>query len=542
VRADGPAGLAVAVALAVVWLGWLLPPGFVGGTSSWWQTDLADTAGYLSGFNAFFSAPWGWPLLRVESLNAPDGTLATYLDVVPLYASLLKLVAPSRWFPFNPFGYWIALCYVLLGVGAWWLIREARLPRYPALITLTCLLLAMPALTARLAYGHVSLMSQWLIVFALALYLRSARRAGPSVSAWSALLVLAFYVNLYIFVMVGLVFVADVARAGSGRSWARALVSLSVPVVLIGASLPLTMLPLPHAAPAEGFGFYSMNLLAPFVGGGRATDWLGGDRQWTFVGGQYEGYNYLGAGGWLVVLIAAAVRLRHDRDCLRRHRMLVAALALATVYALSHRVYLGHRLVLEWPLPSWLGWWTGAFRASGRFFWPLGYALTIAAVITCARWLTPWLAAACFAAALILQGVDLQPAYAIVRPSLERPAARILDSARWDTALGPGIRTLVVEPKYGCGRTAAAPRQIRALQRHAAERRLRLNTGHLDRYAPPCDTAARDIAGSDRRSTAYVFLRGEVAAEEVPRYFPAAARLSCEELDVATVCRWPDGS
>lgn len=169
-RADGAGGLAVALVMAAAWIHWVLPPGFVRGVSSRWQTDVEDTTQYLSGFNAFFSEPCGWPLLSVRGLNAPEGTLATFVDVIPLYASVLKLVVPADRFPFNPYGYWVALGYVLMAVGAWWLLREARLSRYSTVIVLTGLLLVMPALSGRLAMAHISLTSHWLIVFALALY------------------------------------------------------------------------------------------------------------------------------------------------------------------------------------------------------------------------------------------------------------------------------------------------------------------------------------------------------------------------------------
>ena len=96
-----------------------------------------------------------------------------------------------------------------------------------------------------------------------------------------------------------------------------------------------------------------------------------------------------------------------------------------------------------------------------------------------------------------------------------------------------------MEPKYGCGGTPSAQGSIRAVQRYAAERRLRLNTGHIDRYQPPCDMGVRDIAGSDPTTSAYVFLHCEVAAQQARESFPAGAGLRCHELDIATLCRWP---
>jgi hypothetical protein len=537
-RADGIAGLAIALAIALGWLYWLLPLGFLSGASPYWQTDVDDITEYLSGFNAFFSEPWGWPLLRINGINTPEGTLATFVDIVPLYAALLKLVVPSDRFPFNPFGYWVGLCYLLQAVGAWWLVREARLPRYSALIALAGLLLVMPALIARVAFGHVSLASQWLILFALALYLRGGRSRRPVLAGWTVLLFAAFYINLYLFVMIGLIFIGDVTRFRAHLSWWQMLGRALLPPALILGSLPLTILPIPHAAAAEGFGFYSMNLLAPVLGGGRVTGWMTGHREWTFADGQYEGYNYLGAGLLSLLVVGIVVRLRHDPRFFRRHGILFAMLTFASLYALSNRVYLDHRHVLAWPVPRFLEWPFGMFRVSGRFFWPMGYALVVFAVLTCTRWLPLRVAGCTLVLALALQWVDLQPVFGLARHALERPARRLIDSALWDEALGRGVHTIYIHPKLGCGRTPSAHRGILTVQRYAVERRLRLNTGHLPRYRPRCDAGPREIAASDPTTSAYVFLRGEASAHELVDRFPPGARLRCRELDIAVMCRW----
>jgi uncharacterized protein DUF6311 len=537
-RADGIAGLALVLALALVWVLWLLPPGFVRGVSSYWQTDVTDATQYLSGFNVFASEPWAWPLLKIRSLNVPDGTLATFVDVIPLYAFGLKLLVPRDRLPFNPFGLWIALDYLLMAAGAWWALREARLARYGVLVVFTSFVLLTPALNGRVLLGHVSLTSHWMILFALALYLRSGRSGRLAAGPWAALLFGAFYVNVYIFVMTGLVFVADAARFVSSRSGRRTLGHLLLPPALILASLPLTMLPLSHvpARPEEGFGFYAMNLLSPFVDGGRLTSWMT-SRLW-FVQGHYEGYNYLGVGLMLLIGVAIALRLRHDRAFFGRHWSLLAACALATVYAASNRVYVGHRLVLEWPIPASLEWLTGTFRASGRMFWPVGYALVCFAVVTSARWLPPRRLALVLALALGLQWLDLEPIRGIVRTGLARPAERLVDGALWDGALGPGVRTIYLYPKFGCGRGPNQVKGVLAVQRYAAERRLSLSTAYIARYHPPCDAGPREIAATDPASSVYVFLRGEAVTASPSDYFPAGTRLQCRELDVAVACRW----
>ena len=71
-----------------------------------------------------------------------------------------------------------------------------------------------------------------------------------------------------------------------------------LPCGVLFLTLWVTMLPLPpgKVTPEWGFGYYSMNLLSPFLGGSLI------DVPFRVAPGQYEGYNYLGLGVLLALL------------------------------------------------------------------------------------------------------------------------------------------------------------------------------------------------------------------------------------------------
>ena len=52
----------------------------------------------------------------------------------------------------------------------------------------------------------------------------------------------------------------------------------------------------------------------------------------------------------------------------------LVAFAALTAFAISYRVFVGHCLLLELPMPLYIVWALGVFRSSGRFFWLIGYA------------------------------------------------------------------------------------------------------------------------------------------------------------------------
>ena len=89
---------------------------------------------------------------------------------------------------------------------------------------------------------------------------------------------------------------------------------------------------------------------------------------------------YLGAGVLLGVATLSA-RRRQVMHAVERHPGLLLACALSCAIAISTQVYLGHRLLLALPAPTFMG----VFRVSGRFFWPVAYALLVGTIAILAR-------------------------------------------------------------------------------------------------------------------------------------------------------------
>lgn len=532
-RPSGLAGLLVALALAAgfVLLTFGLP--FVLGISAFWQTEVDDVTQYIAGFNHYFTSPWQFPLLAFNSVNYPVGTRATFVDAIPLYALLLKVLLPSSLAPFNPYGIWIALCFMLQAVGAWWLSKELRSNSWPLLIGLTVVLLTSPALMARIA--HISLMSHWILLFALALYVRGRHVTAMPIGAWTALLVAGFYVNIYLMVMATGIYVAAGLAGGVHRDW-RQVLGFLVPFAVLGGSLFIMLLPMPLAEVTRewGFGYYSMNLLSPLLGGYLLQV------QAATAPGQYEGFNYLGLG----VLIAFAVALRfcqlHDRNFFKRHWPLSLMMLAYTLYALSNQLYFAESPVLTVKYPEILAGLTSQFRASGRFFWAVGYCVAVFSLVVLYR----RLGRATFAAAVIalvgLQLADLKVQYKMLKTTITREAPQYMDYTAWDKALGADVRTLYFYPKFKCGQHPPHA-SLLPVMKYSGERQYNLNTGYIARYTPRCDDIAEEISGSVLGSSAYIFVRDEFEnMARVKALLPADAPLQCSELDFAFVCSNPD--
>ncbi|WP_426143414.1 DUF6311 domain-containing protein [Pseudomonas sp. DWP3-1-2] len=529
----GRAGFAVALAIGLLFVWRYFPAGFVTGTSSYWLTEVDDVTQYFAGFNAFFHAPFSYPLLAFDSINYPQGTRATFVDAIPLYALLLKIFVPASFAPFNPFGVWVALAFVGQAICGWWILRELQVKSWLALLALTVCLLTFPALTTRL--GHISLMSHWIILSSLALYIRCRRTTEPQRWGWSLLLVAAFYVNIYLCVMASAVYVVS-CLYNRARFHPAEVARALIPFLIIGASLFLTIFPMERVTvvPETGFGTYSMNLLSPFHGG---KYFIFPDPE---MPGQYEGFNYLGLGVLLAFALSVTLNRKAAVGSFSTHRALTWLMVLFTAYALSNIVYYGVHQVVTLNYPSFMDRITSQFRASGRFFWPVGYCVVIFAIATLYRKLSAVVFAGCMVVLMVLQVSDLSNLRHRLVDTAKRPAAAVLTQPEWDQQVTPDIQYLYFFPKFRCGRSDLILNTLMPTMRYAAVHNIKINTGYVARANSNCSVQSTqsEIAASAPDHSLYVFVKGDFPqVEQVKALFPANQQPTCKEIDFAHICR-----
>ncbi|WP_346832800.1 DUF6311 domain-containing protein [Pseudomonas abietaniphila] len=530
----GPVGLFLAMLIAAVFIYRYFPAGFIAGTSSYWLTETDDVTQYIAGFNAYFHSPLKFPLLAFDGFNYPAGTRATFVDIIPIYSLLLKLVLPADTAPFNPFGFWVALTFVLQAVAGWWVLRELNVRSWSTLICGTVLMVCFPALLGRL--GHISLMSHWILLMAMALYIRSYRLGRVATVGWCLLLVTGFYVNIYLFVMALVIYLCAVLTSLKGLKGLnlRAIGRASIPFIALALSIFVLLLPMPmgQVSTEWGFGYYSMNLLAPITGGTYVTipD--------AAMPGQYEGFNYLGL-GVIISLVYAIYHLRQDGwGTLKRHRYLAIFLALFTCYALSNSIYMGTRQIAVISYPDFMTTLTSQFRASGRFFWPVGYTLLIFSLLTLYRRFPGKVLIPVMLVLLCIQVGDLKMQRANFKAGLNRPYTPLLTSSAWDAQTGNGVNKLYFYPKFRCGKFDSLT-TLMPVMKYAAMHHIKMNTGYIARHQPPCDehSLTTEIAGADPASSVFVFVKTEFSdIPSVKRLMPTTDTAQCSDVDFAFVC------
>lgn len=548
---------------------WEFPRGTIGGAGG--GADMADP---LVGYLYLMQSPWTLPLLKVANLGAPQGTNIFWLDCIPWLCLLGKAIFSCTGIAINLFGLFIFACFVLPGVAMTALLAVCGQRHLCAALAATCLAEATPFLWYR--WGQTALLAQFVLIVAWCLYCATTRWPGARRIAWTWLLLLAFTLltNVYLLAMTLTIWgVSFLQKCRSRQAPIRALVAepLAIAVVIACLMLLTGMLTPDLTSESNGdFGAYPMNLASAFIP--QMSGVIPGLSAYQ-VGLEYEGFAYLGLGTLLLLACALPgswVWLRRNAN---HHIFAIALLVLLFLFAVSNQVHLGSHLLLSIPLPAWLDRILATFRSSGRFFWPVGYALMAFGLLQVLRNFRPGIALGILVIAAIVQLIDVGPLRALVAASAATPRAAVIDRQQTAGFIRES-RAVMVFPTFGCvvkamdggarpvlpadellaltsrdpfssPRVAPASRVVVAqrelllqanmeLMLIAARANVPVNTVYNARLSTDCAAEQRTMREELRPGVAYFYLAG------VP---PAAQRLPgsvCRQREWFVRCLIPD--
>jgi hypothetical protein len=339
----------------------------------WILATQGDAIQHYIGWNFFKHSPfWQFPLGLNKGYGEAIGSSIVFSDSIPLFAFFFKAFRALLPTDFQYFGLWIALCFILQANFAWLIV--ARYTSDQALRTLGCALLALSPFMLFRMQGHEALVGHWLILAALYLYLREKR----SVGGWFALVAIAPLVHAYLFAMVSALWIASLARQHlfEKRPLLNGVLEAASLGILVFAVLWASGYFVVPDVSAWGFGYYRLNILGPFLG----NHIFSVVSPASTINGDGEGFCYPGAGIYLLTIAVAffLFRYRHTLQLYwKRTLPLVFLCVLFYVYALSNQIAFGSHEVLSYRVPSLLDKPISSFRSSGRFVWPVVYAIEI---------------------------------------------------------------------------------------------------------------------------------------------------------------------
>lgn len=407
-----------------------------------------DAGSSFAGFRAFISDSWHFPLLETDDLTSRgEPTIIAFTDSLPLLSLFAKVfgflgISANNWIAI-----WYYGSVVAQGAAAGLLASSFRVQSRWTTAAISVMAVSAPVMMMRIwhpgLYGHFTMLLFW----AAAGHFWYRRTFS---SAWWLLgiTVLSLLIHPYVFVMVGISACGVVlGSAVNGRLSVREAATwfATSGVVLVATMYLLGYLP-NDAVPPGGYGAFGMSVVGPFWPQWSGL-WPGDEWILLNENGAFEGINYLGAGTVFAVVVAMLVSWRRVWAFVIRQQILVAVLALLTAVAVTHHVSFWSQtpyfplgrgfsaiadrdrtplavlalillvcvaaFVWSWrsergavvrPALTFLavvgvggvivtllrpGFFLGyleQFRASGRFFWIIGYGLSAGALVLIDRW------------------------------------------------------------------------------------------------------------------------------------------------------------
>ncbi len=521
-------------------------------SARFWSVAKNDMISMTAAYEAFVRQPWTFPLGMVSGL-LPKPVSIVFTDSIPWLSILLKALGLGG--VFNPLGLFLALSYPLQAWGMATLLRALGVEGRVPLLLGAVLALTYPSWLAR-QFGHIALSGHWLILFALALSVASARfgLSWRRIGGFAALAALATGVHAYHLVPIGACFgAALLSELMQARPLAWRRVPLAALAVLAAVGVSAVVLGYGEGRGPTGgaaaLGFYAMNLLGPVLPQASALLGQRWDGAWFSgvvdpTGGQaFEGYQYMGAGALLLLAVAAlglaARRVRGERapaGALARWAPLALAMLALTVWAVGWEIYYGTHLVASLPRPGGaLAELVGGFRAYGRFFWAPGYLLLALSVAAAAR-LPFKLGVSLLAAATLLQIADTSGLRQGVRSVFAGPDRLDIPARAFETPALRG-RPWVFAPTYFCSPSHKDLRVMNQWILAAVRTGGTTNTFSTARTNDaPCEQLpadiGRDAAPGDRRITV-TMANGQLLGGFLQ---PLAARSDCYRTLRGVIC------
>jgi hypothetical protein len=422
-----------------------------------WILGRLDPTQHYLGWLFYRNGPWTFPVGLSPLFGQDLSSSIVYSDSIPLLAIPFKAIGPLLADRFHYFGIWIFASFLLQAWLAWKIL--GLYSKSKALRLLGCgLFVFFPPMLWRIntpAGGHSALVGQFLILWALYLILRPTQNKRTLL--WVLLLSTTVLTHFYLFAIVSLLWIADLANHRFIQRDISTKHALQEILLAFLCTLFLAWQAGYFAISASlnndrGYGFYGMNVLGLFDSQG-----------WSYVlesrtnpSSWGEGFAYLGLGLIITGLFALIALLKTSsgnisslKAFFRNHHYLGVLIIFLTVFAISNRVGLGD-FSFTYPLPAWLLKMADILRSSARLFWPIHYLLIIAFFVAIVRAFSHKVAIGILALCFILQASDTSKGWLENRKQLAtRHSAEehthILSNSFWNAA-GKKYRDLTIVP------------------------------------------------------------------------------------------------
>ena len=343
-----------------------------------WLFGGGDATQHYLGWLFFRNGPWSIPLGLNPSYGFDIKNSIVYTDSIPLLAIPFKALSFLLPEPFQYFGLWVLLCFVLQALIAWKLLSLFSNDRILNFLATGLFVFSVPMVS--LLPENPALASQFLILGAIYLNLRNTK--SFPLWTWVTLLVLSVLIHFYLFVLIASLWASDFLD----RLLIKKIISVKLAIfsVLISCISVLFFAWLAgyfaiRSVGAFGYGMFKINLLGLLNPAG-----------WSiFVKEIYtkphwwaEEPIYLGLGGILALLFALRYfisGLKILKGQIWSNLFFIVILCCLGIFSISNNIGIGS-FELTLPLSDNLAAIASIVRNSGRMFIPIYYLILLLVV------------------------------------------------------------------------------------------------------------------------------------------------------------------
>ena len=470
-----------------------------------------------------------WPLSAMPNYVAGADTIFPTGNVIaPIFAKVIGLVVPGN---FQYLGILIVAWFALQAYFA-----ERLLSRFIADSTFRIIgsgfFVISPVFVYRISsMGHLHVAAHWLILAAIYLYFDKQLR----VRAWAVLMALSVFINLYLAVIVVLIFIASLAHG-----WVRETCSTFkvqfVKAIRIGIVPALSAVLafvlsgfLAYMGSAGGAGFYRLNVFA-FLNPGYSSNgsfsllvnMVIPESRRNLFAEEWEGFQYFSLGVILALPFLALLGWKERRSLLRSSWFPIALSAcLLFALALTNQVTLLHFEINYW-WPNVLLQFRQIFRGASRFGFALYYLITLGSIVSISKIFSKRNATIVLGLLLAVsvadQSAGLRQSHRDL--SVEIPFVSALKDQQW-REIAENHSKLIIDRNFDLQIEGAVPLNARifadnwySLDRYAVEHHMSTNFGYVARqiqaFVKAEDTrVAAELASGDLDSKAIYLISNE---------------------------------
>lgn len=352
----------------------------------WLVNGAGDTSAHYVGWLYYRDAPWQFPIGLQEGITYPYKFSVVYMDSIPIFALLFKILSPFLPGTFQYFGLYGLFTYVLQAVLGCRLVYDLTKDAKAGI--LGSVFFTMSSTMIQRMFAHSALAFHPIILFAMICYFNREKiiEKKRDVIYWSFILVLACSVQAYFVPMVFAFMAAFYLPEILCRKWYKGCIKIAFPTaVTVFVMYVWGYFYGSHELNGGGLGSYNSNINALLndLGNSLFASLMGKIK----TAGIWEAYAYLGAGVIILGGIALYDMIRNKKytELNMQHIIIMLLIAVFLFVSIYPTVRFGKYTLLELPLPDKIAELAGTFRSNGRFMWPVMYMIMLGVIVYVVR-------------------------------------------------------------------------------------------------------------------------------------------------------------